>query len=86
MSSQLPDFADAWIQQWKDAAPRLQAIRDEELRRRGTGSRTTGIEPASGVVLFDRYPERHGMVQMQRWFMRRQLAETANKIDTDSNG
>lgn len=86
MPSQLPDFADAWIQQWKDAAPRLQAIRDEELRRRGDGSRTVGRGAVSGVVLFDRYPERHGMVQMQRWFMRRQLVETANQMRTNSNG
>jgi uncharacterized protein with GYD domain len=35
MPSELPSFADQWIKQWKEAAPRLQAIRDEELRKLG---------------------------------------------------
>lgn len=73
----LPPFADEWIRQWKQAAPKLQAIRDEELRRRGNQSisKASGTARAAGVLLYDRYPERHGMVIMQRWFMRRYLLE-----------
>ncbi len=33
---ELPSFAAQWVEQWKQAAPRLQAIRDEELRRLGS--------------------------------------------------
>ena len=88
MSSQLPPYAKQWAQQWKHAAPALQAIRDEELRRldqRDGSQRQPGDEvPQAGqsVVpqLYDRYPERHGMVIMQRWFMRLALlSSTASR-------
>ena len=69
--SKLPSFAQQWVQQWKQAAPRLQAIRDEELRRLGRKSAKT-IE---GVRIYEKYPYEHGMVVMQRWFMRRQLLD-----------
>jgi hypothetical protein len=75
MNNELPPFAAQWIQQWKSAAPRLQAIRDEELRRMGDQSPRS----ISGHVLYDRYPERNGLVIMQRWFMRRQLLDLANQ-------
>jgi len=67
--SELPSFAAQWVQQWKDAGPRLQAIRDEELRRMGHESKGLGTSP----LVYDKYPERHGMVIMQKWFMRRQM-------------
>ena len=79
----LPDFTAEWIQQWKQAAPRLQAIRDEELRRRGqqTGNR---LRQAKGQPLvLDRYPERHGMVTMQKWFMRLHLLQQVNLYSQD---
>ena len=68
---ELPSFAAQWVEQWKQAAPRLQAIRDEELRRLGSKTRRS----VAGHVIYDRYPERNGMVTMQRWFMRRRLLE-----------
>ena len=77
MSSELPSFASQWVQQWKDAAPRLQAIRDEELRR--LGQEAKGSESVQRV--YEKYPERHGMVTMQKWFMRRQMIETRTKKD-----
>lgn len=76
MSDQpLPDFAAQWIQQWKRSAPLLQSIRDEELRRLGEQHSASGKRPAGMPIVYDRYPERHGMVIMQRWFMRRHLME-----------
>ena len=76
MSDELPPFASEWIKQWKSAAPRLQAIRDEELRRRGVGdAEVKGSRTVAGVRLWQRNPERHGMVTMQRWWMRRYLLE-----------
>ena len=84
LNSALPDFAAAWIAQWKQAAPRLQAIRDEELRRLDSMADVGRHETSKGTrqeetrpLIFDRNPERHGMVLMQRWFMRRQLLEHA---------
>ncbi len=72
--SDLPSFASQWVQQWKNATPLLQAIRDEELRR---------LEPEMkgvvvGQLIYDRYPERHGMVIMQKWFTRRHLIAESN--------
>lgn len=74
MSSELPPFAQQWVQQWKQAAPRLQAIRDEELRRLGTKSNP----PIDGIRIFDKRPYEHGMVTMQRWFMRQYLLDSLN--------
>ena len=68
----LPPFAKQWAQQWKSAGPALQAIRDQELRQLD-GERTSGN--AVGHRVYDRYPERHGMVTMQKWFLRRALLE-----------
>jgi len=71
-NNDLPDFAKQWVQQWKEAGTRLQAIRDEELRRKnpGVGSKA---RPVAGLILFDKYPERHGLVVFQRWMMRQAL-------------
>lgn len=69
MPDKLPIFAKQWAQQWKRAAPALQAIRDQELRQMGQGH--GGI--AAGHRIYDRNPECHGMVIMQRWFMRQAL-------------
>ena len=67
--SELPAFAQQWVQQWKDAGPRLQAIRDEELRRLGQEAKSSSARR----MVYDKYPERHGMVTMQKWFLRRQM-------------
>jgi hypothetical protein len=58
MSSELPPFAAQWIKQWKEAGPRLQAIRDEELRRLGENSKKVDV----GCLIYEKYPEAHGMV------------------------
>ena len=70
--SELPSFAQQWVQQWKQAAPRLQAIRDEELRRLSCNS----SHEIEGIRIYEEYPHRHGMVVMQRWFMRKQLLDS----------
>jgi hypothetical protein len=76
--TKLPSFASQWVQQWKEAAPRLQAIRDEELRRMGNDA----MGPSSSYRIYDKYPERHGMVIMQQWFMRSYLLSQTN-VKTD---
>ena len=84
MSHSLPEFASEWIRQWKEAAPRLQAIRDEELRRQSDSTAQTAPVTNSIPLIFDRYPERHGMVVMQRWLMRRHLLETMRRSESAS--
>jgi hypothetical protein len=82
--NQLPDFAALWIQQWKRSAPLLQSIRDEELRRLGEHHSASDKRQASLPIVYDRYPERHGMVIMQRWFMRRHLMDqVARRADQE---
>ena len=82
MSSEIPSFAHLWIQQWKDAAPRLQAIRDEELRRLGDKS----SQVVEGVRIYEPYPDRHGMVVMQRWFMRKELLDSSRVRNKEQQG
>ena len=82
MPSPLPEFAAQWIKQWKESAPRLQAIRDEELRRREDRRRGVVRGGATQPLIWERYPERHGMVIMQQWFMRRHLL-AMNKLTTE---
>lgn len=74
MPPELPSFAHQWVNQWKSAAPRLQAIRDEELRQL---SATPQIPQAgeSIPIVYDPYPERNGLVIMQRWFQRKMMLD-----------
>lgn len=61
-----------WAMAWKNAAPKLQAIRDEELRQ----SRTKGFQYVDeSTVVYDPAPHRNGLVKMQAWFMRFQLLQ-----------
>ena len=59
----------AWIAAWKSAGPKLQQIRDEELRQKGN----KGVRIAGGVTVYETNPHLNGMVTMQAWFMRQQL-------------
>ena len=54
---------------WKSAGPKLQQIRDEELRQKGN----KGVHLAGGVTVYETNPHLNGMVTMQAWFMRQQL-------------
>ena len=66
MPESLPDFAQAWMAQWRNAAGELQRIRDEELRalRPEISPETETTEPTSGLVT------------QQRWFMRMHILMT----------
>lgn len=75
MTSELPTYARQWVQQWIEAAPRLQAIRDEELRRLDD-PKGPGIPEAK---LYDNRPDLHGMVSMQRWLVRKHLLDLKSK-------
>lgn len=71
----------AWIAAWKSAAPKLQQIRDEELRQKsGKGNRL-----AAGVRVFEAHPHRNGMVTMQAWFTRKFLLDVMRERSDDSN-
>ena len=59
----------AWIAAWKSAGPKLQQIRDEELRQKGN----KGVRIAGGVSVYETNPHLNGMVKMAAWFMRQQL-------------
>jgi len=75
--SNLPPFAKQWAQQWKRAAPALQAVRDAELRQlAGADALGSTTNVVAGHRVYDRYPQRHGMVTMQKWLMRRALIES----------
>ncbi|TWU32589.1 hypothetical protein [Novipirellula artificiosorum] len=80
-SEKLPPFASQWAKQWKHAGPRLEAIRDEELRQTGSQPRTRGT-PA---ILFEKYPEKNGLCVMQRWFARQQLLQLHRNVSTDDS-
>ena len=74
MPSPQPPFAKQLAQQWKQAGPALQAIRDQELRQLGNG----GSNGVAGHRVYDRHPQSHGMVIMQQWFMRKAMLEQQN--------
>jgi hypothetical protein len=86
MPSPLPEFASQWVKQWKEAAPRLQAIRDEELRRREELHQGVLRGGADKPLIWERYPERHGMVIMQQWFMRGHLLAMNKLLAEDRDG
>ncbi len=65
----------AWAAAWKAAGPKLQAIRDEELRQcSGKGARMAG-----GVRVFEKNPHANGMVTMQAWFTRLHLLNSIQR-------
>ncbi len=66
------DNEKAWIEAWRTGAPRLQAIRDEELRQLSG----KGIRQAGGVTVYEKNPHANGLVIMQAWFMRFQILLT----------
>jgi hypothetical protein len=63
------DQHKAWAMQWKAAAPRLQAVRDQELR----DLQSPSTRPNTGK------PEQNGLVIFQRWMMRKALLDAACK-------
>ena len=76
MASELPDFAAQWVQQWKNAAPVLQAIRDEELRQLGEndGAKMLGAGGHRAPESF----EANGLAIWQSWMMRLRVIELLN--------
>lgn len=75
--SESPFFAQQWVQPWKQAGRRLQAIRDEEMRRLSNKSGKV----VEGVRIYEKHPLEHGMVAMQRWLMRNELLSRLSKRD-----
>jgi hypothetical protein len=74
MESEQPDFAKQWAQQWKQAAPKLQAIRDEELLRLD-GNVNSSQQADLPCIVYDRNPQQNGLVIMQRWFQRQAILQ-----------
>ena len=58
-----------WITAWRLAGPKLQAIRDEELRQKGN----KGCRPVGDITVYEPAPHRNGLVTMQAWFSRFQI-------------
>jgi hypothetical protein len=67
--SEMPPFAQAWMNQWHAAAPELERVRREELRK---------LDPALGISLPTSSTQAvagslSGLVEQQAWFMRAML-------------
>lgn len=70
-----------WADTWKSAGPKLQAIRDEELRQKSS----KGVRVAGGVVVYETNPHLNGLVTMQAWFMRKQLLDLLKSSENNSH-
>ncbi len=68
-----------WIEAWRLAGPKLQQIRDEELRQMGN----KGVGAVAGHTVYESCPHRNGMVTMQAWFQRFQILATLNRPSPD---
>ena len=73
------EAAKRWAETWKKAGPKLQQIRDEELRQRSN----KGVRVAGGVTVYEPNPHRNGMVTMQAWFMRKHMLDTLRHNDPE---
>jgi hypothetical protein len=59
------------IAQWAAAAPVMQALRDEEVRRTDTGDAILQLNDAfASSLLHDAARETSGLVEQQAWFGR----------------
>ncbi len=85
MAEPLPDFARAWMTQWKRAAKELPKIRAQELRQ---------LQPSDQLEAFSLLdlpheaggdPHQNGLVIQQKWFMRQRLLQLAEK-ESNSGG
>ena len=66
----LPAFAQQWMRQWESAGPKLQAIRERELRELDNRKLA-----ASHRKLTHAEARGHGLAIQQAWFMRMRLLE-----------
>jgi hypothetical protein len=74
----LPEFAAAWMSQWKSAAEPLRQIRDQELRVLGHDDVTRATDVLAAAWARDR--ERYsGLVEQQAWFMRQRCLEALRR-------
>jgi hypothetical protein len=64
----------AWAMQWKAASPRLQEIRDQELRALNAMPRNEG-----SIRVKEENPDRNGLVIFQRWMMRFAILQQAKR-------
>lgn len=57
------------IQQWAEAAPVMQALRDEEVRRSDTAEGIRQLAGVAGMTLKDMPPRQEcGLIEQQDWF------------------
>ena len=58
-----------WVQTWKEAAPELEAIRQQEVRDADNLLSLELLEPAFNHAVESRSPrESSGLLDMQDWF------------------
>ena len=72
----LPEFAEQWMQQWRNAERLLPEIRERELSELNDQLALQDLQSA--------YPELpptefSGLLIQQRWFMRQRLLEARNR-------
>ena len=73
----MPDEQEKrWIAAWKLAGPKLQEIREEELR---------GLDEDAGLKLLGARSERpatlHGLAVFEAWMMRWRILEMQKRLD-----
>jgi hypothetical protein len=65
-----------WVQTWKEAGPRLQAIRHREIQEADNLKALASLEGAFNHAQRTLPPRpSSGMVEMQRWFAKLRSAE-----------
>lgn len=74
--SELPPFSQQWVEQWKAAAPRLKAIRDQELRDLNAENREQNSSASPKMTHAE--ARNHGLAIQQSWFMRKRILDAAN--------
>ncbi|MBI4907211.1 MAG: hypothetical protein HY820_26540 [Acidobacteria bacterium] len=69
MTEQEREMARRWVQAWKDAAPVLEAVRREDIRRADPVEALAQLECAFNHAVRSQPPRAtSGMVEMQRLF------------------
>ncbi len=72
----LPDFAEQWMEQWRNAARLLPEIRERELAELDDSAKLLSLDWVYPEVPTE---EISGLLIQQRWFMRQRLIETRDQ-------
>ncbi len=71
----IPEWADAWMAQWRNAERNLPIVRQQELRQLPPGQLISVVAPQEPEGDTSDRNRWSGLVIQQRWFMRQRLLE-----------